>query len=36
MKEKDNEYKNKVIKTIVIVLVILALSASLVYWYFFR
>jgi len=36
MKKKDSEYKSKVIKTIVIALIILAISALLIYWYFFR
>ncbi len=36
MNEDKEELKNKIIKTVIIGVMILVISAMLVYWYFFR
>lgn len=36
MKEKDEELKFKIIKTIIVACLIIGISALLIYWYFFR
>ncbi|MFA5341234.1 MAG: hypothetical protein WC332_05580, partial [Clostridia bacterium] len=36
MNEEKEQIKGKVIKTVIIGVIILAISALLIYWYFFR
>lgn len=36
MNEEKEKIKGKIIKTVIIGVIILAISALLIYWYFFR